>query len=120
MNVLQGKQSALATLRLHERSMMLIQNSMVPQPRASVFAIQTDLPVRARPKLCLCKDWVAACTQRLIQLRPDQAAQVMASQARALWPDVAAFDPVIAAEMEYETWLAGDHAGEPAPVGANL
>jgi len=99
---------------------MLIQNSMVPQPRASAFAAQTDLPVRARPRLWLRKDWVAACTHRLIQLRPDQAVSVMASLARALWPDVAAFDPVIAAEMEYETWLAGDQAGEPAPAGANL
>lgn len=95
---------------------MLIQNSRVPQLRASVFGAQGDRPVRAAPTHWLRSDWLAACTLRLIQLRPDQGTAAMAATARDLWLDVAAFDPVIAAEMEYETWLAGEPFGEPAPV----
>ena len=93
---------------------MIIQPRLSSQLQASGFALQNDRPVRAAPRLWQRNDWLAACAARLSQLRPDQGGPAMAAVARALWPDVAAFDPVIAAEMEYETWLAGDHAEEHA------
>ena len=92
---------------------------MVPQLRASAFASQGDRPVRAATRRWLRSDWLVACTARLGQLRPDQDVLALASMARELWLDVAAFDPVIAAEMEYETLLAGDKADEPAAAMPN-
>lgn len=89
---------------------MIIQTSVPPQWHASAFAAQRERPVPAATRQWRRDDWLAACTLRLAQLRPDQGVQDIASMARALWLDVAAFDPVIAAEMEYETWLAGDPA----------
>lgn len=99
---------------------MIIQSTLSSQLQASAFALQSDRPVRAAPRPWLRNDWLAACTARLSQLRPDQGVPAMASMARALWLDVATFDPVIAAEMEYETWLAGDQAEEPAARGPKL
>lgn len=93
---------------------MIIQSTMAPPPRAISFGAQSDRPERAATRLWLRNDWLAVCTTRLTQLRPGQDALAMASMAREMWLEVAAFDPVIAAEMEYETWLAGDQADVPA------
>lgn len=93
---------------------MIIQNSMVPQLRVNVFGSHRESVVPPAARLWVCNDWLAACMARLGQLRPDQDARAIASMARELWLDVAGFDPVIAAEMEYETWLAGENADEPA------
>ena len=93
---------------------MIIRSTLSSHSQIGAFVLPSDRPVRAAPRAWLRNDWLAACTARLSQLRPDQGAPVMASMARALWLDVSAFDPVIAAEMEYETWLAGDPAEEPA------
>lgn len=65
-------------------------------------------------------DWIGLCAIRLGQLRPDQSVECVAFVATDLWADVASFDPVIAAEMEYEAWRAGDGDAEGAEPGANL
>ena len=99
---------------------MIIQETAMQRLSAIVLASPRSRPVRAVAPLWLCNDWLAACTARLSQLRPDQSGPAMASMARTLWLDVPAFDPVIAAEMEYQTWLAGDHADEPAAAVLSL
>jgi hypothetical protein len=100
--------------------MMLIQSTVVSRLPAIASGSPIDHPVRAAPKLWQRNDWLAACKARLSQLRPDQDVPAISMIARGLWLDVAAFDPVIAAEMEYETWRAGDQADEPAAQAATL
>ena len=70
-------------------------------PRASRHTL-TGSPCLSRT------DWIWICATRLGQLRPDQSVECVAFVARDLWADVASFDPLIAAEMEYEAWRAGD------------
>ena len=47
--------------------------------------------------------WIAGCASRLCELLPDAAPARMLELAKDLWTDVSTFDPVIAAEMEYES-----------------
>jgi len=91
---------------------MIIQSAMASHLPASVFASPTRRPVAAASKVWPRNNWLAVCTARLGQLRPDEGVIAVASKARAMWLDVGTFDPVIAAEMEYETWLAGDPEAE--------
>jgi hypothetical protein len=93
--------------------MMLIQSTVVSRLPAIASGSPIDHPVRAAPKLWQRNDWLAACTARLSQLRPDQDVPAISMIARGLWLDVAA-------EMEYETWRAGDQADEPAAQAATL
>ena len=53
-------------------------------------------------------EWVQICATRLAQLRPDSDPAFVVSVARAMWGDVASFDPLIAAEMEHESWATDD------------
>jgi len=48
-------------------------------------------------------EWVAQCTQRLRELRPEQDQRRLAALVDEMWCDVGSFDPVIAAEMEHES-----------------
>ena len=91
---------------------MILQSAMASHLPASAFALPTRRPAAAASKLWTRNNWLAVCTARLDQLRPDEGLIAVASMARAMWLDVGTFDPVIAAEMEYETWLAGDPAAE--------
>lgn len=52
------------------------------------------------------EQWVMICAGRLSQLRPDHHRAFIASVAEDLWGDVSSFDPMIAAELEHESWLA--------------
>lgn len=52
--------------------------------------------------------WVAQCTARLRQLRPQQDHLSCLRMASSLWRDVSAYDPRIAAEMEHESWLGAN------------
>lgn len=93
---------------------MIIQASLAPRLPTTRSGSQSHRPRRAAARMWTRNDWLAACRVRLSELRPDQSAPVIESMALALWLDVAAFDPVIAAEMEYETWRAGAPPGEPS------
>lgn len=65
--------------------------------------------------------WLACYIARLSELRPGEDQHRIASSARDLWPDLASFDPVIAAEMEYEeNAYESDPAGETQPTRAVL
>ena len=91
---------------------MIIQSAMASHLKASVFASPTRRPASSASKVWSRHNWLAVCTARLGQLRPDERLIAVESMARAMWLDVGTFDPVIAAEMEYQTWLAGDPAAE--------
>lgn len=99
---------------------MIIRAIVVPRLPNIALGSPNVCPVRAATRLWPRNDWLGACTVRLSQLCPERGVSAMASAARSLWLDVAAFDPVIAAEMEYETWLAGDEAGGPAAMVSSL
>ena len=47
--------------------------------------------------------WIARCALRLQELLPDSDPVQMLDLAKDLWTDVSTFDPMIAAEMEYES-----------------
>ena len=47
--------------------------------------------------------WIASCALRLRELLPDADPARMLDLANDLWTDVSTFDPMIAAEMEYES-----------------
>lgn len=47
--------------------------------------------------------WTATCASRLCELLPDADPAQMLELAKDLWTDVSTFDPMIAAEMEYES-----------------
>lgn len=49
--------------------------------------------------------WMLACAQRLRELRPRDDPASLASTAAQLWVEVGRFDPLIAAEMEHESWF---------------
>ena len=53
-------------------------------------------PVRAK--------WTRRCIQRLRELRPAEPSATLLERVNSLWLDVAGCDPLIAAEMEHETW----------------
>jgi hypothetical protein len=46
--------------------------------------------------------WVARCARRLHELRPAADTAMLDSLAEAMWLEVSAFDPTLAAEMEHE------------------
>ncbi len=47
--------------------------------------------------------WIAGCASRLCELLPDADPAQMLDLAKDLWTDVSTFDPIISAEMEYES-----------------
>ena len=47
--------------------------------------------------------WIASCALRLRELLPDADPARALDLAKDLWTDVTTFDPMIAAEMEYES-----------------
>lgn len=53
-------------------------------------------------------EWVRICAARLARLRPGSDPAFVVSVARDMWADVASFDPLIAAEIEHESWPAAD------------
>ena len=58
---------------------------------------------RSASPTCARDQWIAACSQRLSALRPRVPTSECLSLALELWKDVGTYDPVIAAEMEYES-----------------
>ena len=48
--------------------------------------------------------WIAHCTRRLRQLRPDESPSTLATVVEEMWLDVSSFDPTLAAEIEHECW----------------
>jgi len=89
----------------------------VPRPPITVLGRQASQHALAGRRFLSRTDWVWICATRLGQLRPDQSVECVAFVARDLWADVASFDPLIAAEMEYEAWRAGDPDAEGAEPG---
>lgn len=53
-------------------------------------------------------EWVQICAARLARLRPGSDPAFVVSVARDMWADVASFDPLIAAEIEHESWPSDD------------
>ena len=52
---------------------------------------------------CTRDAWITKCALRLHELFPATDPAQMLDLAKDLWTDVSTFDPVIAAEMEYES-----------------
>lgn len=99
---------------------MIIQTPMVPRSPVNVFAgSEAGQRAPARMRQLSRRNWVTICAIRLSQLRPDRDLQIVASVAADMWADVAAFDPVIAAEMEHEDWLADERDAACAEQGSN-
>jgi hypothetical protein len=98
---------------------MIIHAPTVSSSPVKLFAPQASRRAQARPVHLSRADWVWICAARLSQLRPDQDVESIVFVAKDLWTDVASFDPVIAAEMEYEAWLAGDRDAAFADPAAN-
>lgn len=48
--------------------------------------------------------WIERCAQRFASLRPTLAGRPSLELAQQMWEEVGSFDPVIAAEMEYEAF----------------
>jgi hypothetical protein len=98
---------------------MIVHASMVSRSPVKLFAPQASRLAQARPIHLSRADWIWICAAQLSRLRPDQDVESIVFVAKDLWTDVASFDPVIAAEMEYEAWLAGDRDAACAEPGAN-
>ena len=47
--------------------------------------------------------WTAGCASRLCELLPDADPAQMLDLAKDLWTDLSTFDPIISAEMEFES-----------------
>lgn len=54
------------------------------------------------------QQWIEACAERLAELNPSLDRAACAAQAAELWSDVGGYDPLIAAEMEYEAGIFDD------------
>ena len=52
--------------------------------------------------------WISACAARLAQLMPRLTAAERNALARAMRREVGYFDPLIAAELEVESWPTDD------------
>lgn len=64
----------------------------------------TSTPEEGNAAANLTRDaWIAGCALRLRELLPDADPARMLDLAKDLWTDVSTFDPMIAAEMEYES-----------------
>ncbi len=91
---------------------MSAQSQNLVAPRAAPAARQFDLlrrdsrlpAVGADMEAALRQEWTRRCTQRLTELRPLTAADVVAELVQDMWRDVACMDPEIAAEIEHESW----------------
>jgi hypothetical protein len=70
-----------------------------------------DLDLKRIPGVDDQKDrlqWIAVCSARLQELRPDEPLDFLQMTAADMWEDVASYDPVISAEMEHEAWPSND------------
>ena len=85
---------------------------VAPHRPLTPFRDPSEIPPRKKTSVSedgnhavnLSKDaWIAGCMSRLCELLPDAAPAQMLELAKDLWTDVSMFDPVIAAEMEYES-----------------
>src|SRR5882757_6825759 len=83
----------------------------VPIPTSASAQANAHMPGResgphtpAEPDQMQRDQWVSICTVRLKQLRPHHHHAALTSVARSLWLDVGSFDPLIAAELESESW----------------
>lgn len=72
-----------------------------PASRRSARTVE----VESEPKSAARMAWEIACAQRLHELRRGDEPASIALVAAQLWTDVGRFDPLIAAEMEHESWL---------------
>ena len=76
---------------LHVPSKIVIANTtLTPEESAHLASCTRDA-------------WIAKCALRLQELLPDSDPVQMLDLAKDLWTDVSTFDPMIAAEMEYES-----------------
>ena len=73
----------------------------IPVATGSVRMNRVDQPSQTAARAA----WVADCAHRLGELRPVANPASIASSAARLWVEVGRFDPVIAAEMEHESWF---------------
>jgi hypothetical protein len=53
-------------------------------------------------------EWTEQCVRRLRELRPQEDAALLAELVNKMWSDVSRFHPVLAAEMEHESWFEHD------------
>lgn len=78
---------------------------MLPYNRHHV----AELPsLVARPQELTRAQWISACADRLIELRPTGDARMLQAIAREMFEVVGYFDPVLAAEIEHEGGMLDD------------
>jgi hypothetical protein len=82
---------------------MLLHTSVSRPLPTSMILPSSELP-RFRPVPSQRGVWIAECAARLSELRPADERAALLSVAADLWSEVSSFDPVLAAEMEHESW----------------
>ncbi len=83
----------------------LLPEFFVMSPMPHAMATVSRAAPRGEPSAA--NAWVLVCAARLLQLHPRQSRAAALRQAHELWSDLPMFDPVLAAEMEHESRVAG-------------
>jgi hypothetical protein len=90
---------------LNQESTMNLQLPATRRPNPAARRSTRTAEVDPESKSAARMAWEIACAQRLHELRRCDEPASIALVAAQLWTDVGRFDPLIAAEMEHESWL---------------